>query len=74
MSGILMLLSSLALLGAALVWRFRRRAARPAPTRPVSTPAIVAEDALPGGDDGDGGNGLAAFYAYQMAASRIERT
>lgn len=73
MSEMLLLLSGLVLLGIVLVWRLRHRAAHPASGRPVSKSAIVAEDALPGGDDGDGGKGLAAFYAYQMAASRIER-
>jgi hypothetical protein len=60
-------LSVLARLGGAIGRWFLDRVARPA--RPLSIPVIEAEDRIPGGD---GANGLAAFYAWQMAASRIE--
>jgi hypothetical protein len=70
MSGML-LVSSLALIGAAIALRLLRRAAPPASRRSASLPSRPGEDLLPGA--GDDGRGLAAFYAYQMAASRIER-
>jgi hypothetical protein len=73
MSGLL-LLSGLALAGATVVWWIRRRSLRSATIRPVPVPARDREDTLPGGEETDGQNGLAVFYAYQMAASRINRS
>jgi hypothetical protein len=72
MIGILILLSGLALLGGAVAcWLLGREAPslvlRSAPMR--SDPL---EKPLSGADEE--GRRLAAFYAYQMAASRIERT
>ena len=70
MSGIL-LLSGLALIGAAVAFRVLRRAAPPVSRRPASVPSRPAEDLPAGG--ADDGSRLGAFYAYQMAVSRIER-
>ena len=71
MSGMWLFLSGLAMAVAALGWWLRHRAPRPVSRRLAPIPAGEGEDALPGGE---GEDGLAAFYAYQMAASRIERT
>ena len=76
MSMMLLVLSTLALLGAAVgAWSLRRHTPRPLPERPSPVPSGKGEDVLPGaGGDADAANELAAFYAYQMAASRIKGT
>ena len=68
----MLLLSSLVPLGIAAVLRSRRRSHRAAPVRPEAVPANDGEDLLPYTEAGDE-NGLAAFYAYQMAASKTKR-
>ena len=68
----LLLLSVFTLVGVAVTWWLRRR--RPADSnrpRPVGIALIHGQDLLPGSDEGE--DGLAAFYAYQMAAGKIER-
>ncbi|MDX2315414.1 MAG: hypothetical protein QNL90_15205 [Gammaproteobacteria bacterium] len=70
MIGLLLLLSALTLLGAFVAWRRRRDAAQIGFSRPVSA-SVSHEDLLP--ESGDGDNGLATFYAYQMAVGRIHR-
>lgn len=71
------LLASLILLGAAVALRQRRSRAgsdRVPPSTASSTalsPGDGGQDLLPEGS-GDG-DGLAAFYAYQMAAGSIDR-
>lgn len=62
------LLAGPVLLGAAIGWWLRARAGRKSPP---PRPCRVARDALP--ESGKAGSGLAVFYAYQMAARRIER-
>ena len=73
MVGFVLLLSSLTLLGAGIAWWRRRPAADASLARPVSAPVSRAPDLLPEGGNGEGENGLAAFYAYQMAVSNIGR-
>lgn len=73
------LLVSLILLGAAIALRRRHpRAGSGALSSstvssmaPSTAPADGGQDLLPEGSHG--GDGLAAFYAYQMAAGSIER-
>jgi hypothetical protein len=73
MIGFILLLSSLTLLGAGVAWWRHRPAADSSPARPVSAAVSRAPDLLPEGGNGEGENGLAAFYAYQMAVSKIDR-
>jgi hypothetical protein len=73
MIGFVLLLSSLTLLGAGVAWRRGRPAADASPARSASVPVNRAPDLLPEGGNGEGENGLAAFYAYQMAVSKIGR-
>ena len=65
-------LASVVLLGAALTLRRRHPGAGSGVPAPASDPVDCAQDLLPEGGDGDG-QGLAAFYAYQMAAGSIDR-
>lgn len=67
--GRVLLLSGLALGVVALGCRLRRRASVPAP--PPAAAAGEGEHAL---GAGHARSGLAVFYAYQMAASRIQRS
>ena len=67
MLGIVVLLSCLVLLGAAVGWRASRRAARAVPAC-----ADYGEDLLPESAGGEPAHGLAAFYAYQLGAGRID--
>jgi hypothetical protein len=60
-------ISDLTRLGSAIFRPLRDRVARPA--RPVPESVIEAGERTP---CADGENGLAAFYAWQMAVSRIE--
>ena len=71
MNGLVLLFSVLTLLGAAVIWRLCRRPADSRPARPGSTRLRPDQDLLPG--SGEGEDGLAAFYAYQMAAGKIDR-
>jgi len=71
MIGLVLLFSVLTLLGAAVTWQLRRPPADSRPARPVSTLLRPGQDLLPGSDEGE--DGLAAFYAYQMAAGKIDR-
>ena len=73
MIGFVLLLSSLALLGAGIAWWRRRPAADSSPARPVSAALSGAPDLRGEGENGEGESGLAAFYAYQMAVSKIDR-
>ena len=73
MIGLVLLLSRLTPLGAGSAWWRRRSAAGASPARPVSAPVSCAPDLLAKGGDGEGEDGLAAFYAYQMAVSKIDR-
>ena len=68
---LLSVLTLLTLLGAAATWWLRRRPADTGSARPLSTPASRGQDLLPRSEDGE--RGLAAFYAYQMAAGKIDR-
>ncbi len=74
MIGFILLLSSLILLGAGVAWWRHRPAVGSSPVRSVSAAVSRAPDVLPEGGNGEGENGLAAFYAYQMAVSKIDRT
>ncbi len=67
----LLLLSVFTLLGAAVTWSLRRRPADAGRARPASIALEAGQDLLPESDDGE--VGLAAFYAYQMAAGKIDR-
>ncbi len=67
----LLLLSALTLVGVAVTWWLRRRPADSNRPRPVSIALMHGQDLLPGSDEGE--DGLAAFYAYQMAAGKIDR-
>ncbi len=71
MGEFVLLFSGLSLLIAALVWRLRSATARPAPAKSLSALPANDQDLLPEADSADGG--LASFYAYQMAVSRINR-
>lgn len=65
-------LVSLILLGAAVTLRLRLQRAGSGGPAPVSAPAERGQDLLPVGSGS--GDGLAAFYAYQMAAGSIDRS
>ncbi len=67
----LLLLSALTLFGVALIWWLRRSPADSGRGWPVSIALEHGQDLLPESDQD--GNGLAAFYAYQMAAGKIDR-
>ena len=67
----LLLLSVLTLFGVAAVWWLRRSPADAGRARPVSIAREHGQDLLPESDQD--GNGLAAFYAYQMAGGKIDR-
>ncbi len=67
----LQILSVLILLGLVLAWWFRKPPAGPRRAHPVSKALEHGQDLLPGSDER--GDGLAAFYAYQMAAGKIDR-
>ncbi len=67
----LLLLSALTLFGVAVVWWLRQPPADPGRARPVSIALEHGQDLLPESDQD--GNGLAVFYAYQMAAGKIDR-
>ena len=67
----LLLLSLLTLLGVAVIWWLRQPQADLGRARPVSIPLSHGQDLLPESDEGE--DGLAAFYAYQMAAGKIDR-
>lgn len=73
MIGIVTLSSCLLLLGVAVGWRLGHRPAdaRPGSRLPVSVDC--GEDRLPGSAGGEREDGLAVFYAYQLASSRIDR-
>ena len=73
MIGLVLLLSSLILLGAGIAWWRYLPAADSSPPRPVPAAVNHAPDLHPEGGNGEGENGLAAFYAYQMAVSKIDR-
>ena len=70
---LLLSLSGLTLLGAAITWLLRRSPAESRRPRPVSVLVSRDSDLLPESGNGDGENGLAAFYAYQMAVGKIDR-
>ena len=72
MFGFALLISVPMLVGLALAWRRRVRAPRPGSTMLVSARGSDAHDPHP--ESADGENGLADFYAYLMAVSRINRT
>lgn len=74
MMGLVLLLSGSALLGGAATWWLGRRLDDSGTAPPVSTPVGDIRDRLPESGHGDGENGLAAFYAYQMAAGKIDRS
>ncbi len=71
MIGLLLLLSLLTLLGVAVTWWLRQSPADPGRARPVSIPLNHGQDLLP--ESAEGEDGLAAFYAYQIAAGKIDR-
>jgi len=73
MIGFVLLLSSLTLLVTGVAWWRRRPAADSSPAQPVTAAVSHAPDLLAGGGSGEGEDGLAAFYAYQMAVSKIDR-
>jgi len=73
---LLLLLSpilGLALLGAVVGRRRRRETAEMAFSRPVSALVSADQDLLPESGKDDSHNGLAAFYAYQMALGKVHR-
>lgn len=65
-------LVSLILLGAAVALRLHTRRAASGAQAPASALAERGQDLLPVGSGS--GDGLAAFYAYQMAAGSIDRS
>jgi hypothetical protein len=67
MIGFVLLISSLTLFGGAIAWRLGRS---PAASGVAPLQASRDQDLLPESGTGTG-NGLAAFYAYQMAAGKI---
>jgi hypothetical protein len=68
---LLLLLSVLTPLGVVVAWWLCQPPADPGRARPVSIPLNHGQDLLPESDEGE--DGLAAFYAYQMAAGKIDR-
>jgi hypothetical protein len=70
MTAFIVFLASLLLLGASLFLRRRRPRVLSNVRAPASAPVNHGQDLLPEGGDGQG---LAAFYAYQMAAGSIDR-
>ncbi len=73
MIGLMLALSGLILLGAAVALWPRRSRADSGPARQVSTVLDRDQDLLPESGNDAGESGLAAFYAYQMAAGKIHR-
>jgi hypothetical protein len=73
MIGLVLALSGLALLGAAVALWLRHSRADSGPPRPVSIVLDRDQDLLPESGNDAGKNGLAAFYAYQMAVGKIDR-
>lgn len=73
MIGLVLALSGLILLGAAVALWLRRSRADSGPPRPVSIALDHDQDLLPESGNDAGEKGLAAFYAYQMAAGKIHR-
>lgn len=76
MIALLLLLTSvlgLTLLGAMLGRRRRREAAEVGVSRPESAPVADDQDLLPESGKDGAQNGLAAFYAYQMAVGGVHR-
>jgi hypothetical protein len=73
MVGLVLLLSGLVLLGAAVSWWLRCSPPETGLVRPVSTPVSRDSDLIPESGKGDGENALAAFYAYQIAVGKINR-
>ena len=67
----LYMLAVLVSLGLLLAWWFRKPAAESRRAHAVTKAPQHDRDLLPGSDQG--GDGLAAFYAYQMAAGKIDR-
>ncbi len=63
----------LAVLGAVVGRRRRRQTAEMAFSRPVSALVSDDQDLLPESGKDGGHNGLAAFYAYQMAVGKVHR-
>lgn len=74
MTGFVLLISALALVGGAARWWIGRRPRDSGPARPAPVRQSGGQDQLPESGNGDGQNGLAAFYAYQMAAGKIDRS
>jgi hypothetical protein len=72
MVGFVLSISGLALLGGAASWWMVRRGKGPRPAAPVPSLVADTQDLLPESGTGAGGNSLAAFYAYQMAAGKID--
>lgn len=69
-----LMIAGLGALGAGAVGWSRRRSKRPGASRTV--PALESHACEEICDDGESGrsiDGQAAFYAYQMAASRVDR-
>jgi hypothetical protein len=69
----MLLISALGVLGAGAAGWWRRRSQRLESTRTAPPPGICAVEGLPDDESERLRDGLAAFYAYQMAASRIDR-
>jgi len=73
MIGLVLVLSGLTLLGAAVALWLRGSRADSRPARPVSIVLDHDQYLLPESGNDAGEDGLAAFYAYQMAAGKIDR-
>jgi len=73
MIGFVLLISGLALLGGGAIWWSGRRYEVRRRATPALSPASDAGDRLPESGTGGKESGLAAFYAYQMAAGKINR-
>jgi hypothetical protein len=73
MIGFMLLISGLALLGGGAIWCSGRR--YEARRRAAATPSPTSDpgDRLPESGTGGKESGLAIFYAYQMAAGKIDR-
>lgn len=73
MIGFVLLISALALLGGGAIWWSGRRYEARRRAAPTPGPASDAGDRLPESGAGGKESGLATFYAYQMAAGKIDR-
>ena len=70
---VLLYLGPTLLIAAAIGW-LGARPDRSAPPTPLSAPPNDGQDLIPDAGFSAGEDGLAVFYAYQMAITRIDRS